>query len=476
MTKPPGVWIWALIFCWLAMFLASEAGAARHRSHRHSQKDQKAKEAAKETTEAAPPEPQFPAAEKPEALLALAHEQETTADIPGALKTLSRFVNLYPRHPERGGALFRMAQLARENQQPQQAIPLYALAANLYPDSRMAGEARWQVLNLEFYQELQKSDSLAAFRNYLQRIVPLPVGVESQKLREPLLKGWQVVERAVRQKSPCPVSLVEEALALWELHPEGARPPEAALLLGELLQGKGLYGEARGYLNLALAEGSPQVRTQALVGLLEEAWASKDLPAFAGAWMLWCRNRGELTPSLKSRLAKLPLPEGFFAQAPPPGQKGKAEGKVAHKAESKPEGKPEVDAVAALLDWWNGKAIDGPRQAALIGCLEHFLSRSLPPGVKERLQLQLAYLNWSQGKFAQAAKIYKQLLAAGGRGGNAAFYQDRLALAQLNGRRPDAALQIYRDLGQGKDGFWQLLSRTRMADVELRRLEMEPSQ
>ena len=96
--------------------------------------------------------------------------------------------------------------------------------------------------------------------------------------------------------------------------------------------------------------------------------------------------------------------------------------------------------------------------------------------MRERLQLQLAHLKWTQGNFPQAARIYQQLLAANDKGENSAFYQDRLALTQLKGRHPEAAMEIYRGLNQGEDGFWQLLSRTRIADVELGRLQTEPPQ
>lgn len=465
MTKPPGVWVWALLFCWLAMLAASEAGAARHRSRRPSQKEQKAKEqkAKKTSPEAskdAEAEPKSPSVEKPETFLSEAREQEKGGDIAGALKTLSKFVNVFPRHPEREATLFRMARLARENQQPERATSLYALAASLYPNSQMAVEARWQVVKMEFYRDLRESESLVVFRNFLKRVAPLAASVPAAEFREPILRGWEVVERAVRKKNPCPVSLLDEVLALWELHPEGIRPPEAALLLGELLQAGGFCGEARAFLVQAREKGSPEVRTQALVGLLEGAWASRDLPDFAGTWMLWRRHRGEMTPAIKSRLAKLPLPKGFFSPAPA----------------AAPEGKAEEDAVAALLDWWNGKAVDGSRQGGLLLCLEHFLSRPLPPAVKERLQLELAHLQWSQGKIPQAAKIYRKLLAANRGDESSAFYRDRLALAQLQGRRQEAALEIYRGLSQGEDNFWQLLSRTRMADVELRRLQVEPGQ
>jgi hypothetical protein len=96
--------------------------------------------------------------------------------------------------------------------------------------------------------------------------------------------------------------------------------------------------------------------------------------------------------------------------------------------------------------------------------------------VKERLLLQLAQLQWFQGNFPQAARIYQELLNANARSESSAFYQDRLALSQLQGRRPETALEIYRGLSQEGDNFWQLVSRTRLADVELGRLQTEPPQ
>jgi len=303
-------------------------------------------------------------------------------------------------------------------------------------------------------------EPLATFKNYLLKIASLPGDAAPTKLREPLLRGWQEVERAVRQKSPCPLHLVEELLTLWEMHPVGTQPPEAALLIGELLQENGLHWEARSYLELARVQGSPTVRTQALVGLLEVGWNAKDLQDFANTWVLWRQNQGEITAVLQSRLEKLPLPEGFFSAAPGPG-----EGK-----------KPDEDAVAVLRDWWSGKSLDGSRLAALIQCLEHFLRRPLPVAVKERLKQQLAQLQWLQGDYPQAARNYQELLAAPAKSENSAFYQDRLALTQLKARHPEAAVEILQGLGQEKDNLWQLLSRTRLADMELGRMQTEPPQ
>jgi len=420
----------------------------------------KAKKPDYESLVTVPETPKRPLVEEPEYFLSVAREQEKEGNIRGCLQTLGKFINIYPQHQERAATIFRMARLAQENRQPDRALPTYALVASLYPDGQQAAEARWQADTLGFYQDLRESDPLATCKNYLLKIASLPGGVAADKLREPLLRGWQGVERTVRKQSPCPVTLVEEALALWDLHPEGTQPPEAALLIGELLQENGLSLEARIFLKRARDQGAPAVRTQALVGLMEVSWATRDLYEFAATWVLWRQNRAEITPVLQSRLEKLPLPKGFFSGEPGPGEKKK----------------PDEDPVAYLLDWWSGKSLDGSRLAALIQCLEHFLRRSLPGAVKERLKQELAQLQWSQGDYAQAAKAYQELLAAHAKNENSAFYQDRLALTRLKERRPEAAVEIFQGMGQEKDNMWQLLSRTRLADLELARMQMEPLQ
>lgn len=468
-TKPLGLGVWMLVLGWVLTGAVAGAWANDQASRRPPlQLEKKAvkkfyKKAGKNGRAAAEvtiPQSKPAALEDPESYLARAREQEKKGEITLCLQTLSKFINVYPRHPERAATLFRMARLAQENRQQDRAFNTYALAASLYPDNKMAGEARWQANTLEFYQDLKGSDPLATFKNYLLKNASVPGGLDAAKLQEPLRRGWQEVERAVRQQSPCPVTLVEEVLNLWELLPQGTRPPEAALLIGELLQGNGLYWESRGYLQRARDQGSPEVRTQALVGLLEASWTTRDLYDFASTWMVWRRNRGEVTPVIQARLEKLPLPQDFFS-----GEPGADGGK-----------KPDQDPVAVLLDWWSGKALDGSRMTALVQCLEHFLHRSLPGAVKERLKQQLAQLQWSQGDYTQAARIYQELLASQRHHENSAFYQDRLALSQLKEQHPEAAVQIFQGMGQEKDNIWQLLARTRLADLELARMQTEPPQ
>jgi tetratricopeptide (TPR) repeat protein len=468
-----GLGLWILVICWLVTGMGAGAWANEHSSRRQSHqsekttaKKQKKKHKKKikkdedEESVAAISQPQPRPDIDPESLLSRAREEEKGGDIDSCLKTLSKFINLYPQHPQRPATLFRMARLTQENRQTDRALHLYALVASLYPDSQLAGEARWQTSTLGFYGDLRLSNPLACFKNYLLKNAALAAGVAPEKLREPLLRGWQTVARAVREQSPCPVNLVEEVLTLWELAPEGTQPPEAALLVGELLQEQGLYGEARTYLQQAREQGSPAVRTQALVGQLEGSWATRDLYEFAATWVFWRRHPVEVTPALHSRLEKLPLPQGFFS-----GEPGGSEVK-----------KVDEEPVAVLLDWWSGKALDGSRLTPLIQCLQHFLRSSLPGSVQERLKQQLAQLRWSQGEYAQAAKIYRELLAAPANHENSSFYQDRLALSQLHAQHPEAAVQIYQGMGQERDHMWQLLSRTRLADLELARVQTEPAQ
>ncbi len=464
-----GLGVWMLLICWGLTATASGAWA-NDQSHERGPlvlakkfnkwRPKKARKPSYDPETVTVPQSKPVAVEDPESFLSRAREQEKQGDIVLCLQTLSKFINVYPCHPERAAALFRMARLAQKNRQQDRALNTYALAASLYPQDPMAAEARWQANTLGFYQDLKESDPLATFKSYLQKNATLTGSVDAAKLQEPLLRGWQEVERAVRKKSPCPVNLVEEVLDLWELQPQGTQPPEAALLIGELLQEKGLYCEARGYLQQARDQGSAAVRTQALVGLLEASWNTRDLYDFAVTWMQWRRNQGEVTPVIQARLEKLPLPQGFFS-----GDSGKDEGK-----------KPDEDPVAVLLNWWSGKSLDPSRLPALIQCLGHFLRRPLPGAMKERLEQQLAQLQWSQGDYAQATKIYKELLAAHRQNENSEFYQDRLALSQLQEKHQEAAAELFQGMGQAKDHLWQLLSRTRLADLELARMQMEPVQ
>lgn len=54
--------------------------------------------------------------------------------------------------------------------------------------------------------------------------------------------------------------------------------------------------------------------------------------------------------------------------------------------------------------------------------------------------------------------------------------QDRLALSQLQENHREAAVELFQGMGQAKDHLWQLLARTRLADLDLARMQTEPAQ
>ena len=276
---------------------------------------QKEKKPAPKAAPAPPPEAvKPPPPDEGLALLARAREKESAGDTGSCLLLLTRFINVFPRHPDRAATLMRMGRLAQGGGQVDKALQIFSLGASLYPDSLMAGDARWQAVILELHQDLKDTHPLLAFKNFLNKAALLQTPPE--KLREPALLGWREVEKMVRQQSPCPAPLMEEVLALWEAHPGGSQPPEAALLLGEALLARGLQEVAAAYLHLARDQGSPPVRAQALAGLLETAWDSRDLQAFAGVWKLWRENRVELTPALRRRLEKIPCLRNSWPEPP----------------------------------------------------------------------------------------------------------------------------------------------------------------
>jgi len=55
------------------------------------------------------------------------------------------------------------------------------------------------------------------------------------------------------------------------------------------------------------------------------------------------------------------------------------------------------------------------------------------------------------------------------------FHQDRQGLSRFKGGQPDAAQAAFHGLAQHSDPFWQRLGQVRLADLELFRLQAEPS-
>lgn len=456
MRKPHRILILVLCAFWLAGGLATAAWGKSYSKRQHKKKVEEPR-----LLTIPPPEVESQGtiieADQPQTFLERASEQEEAGDWADSLQTLLKFINVHPGHSQRPAALLKAADLARRLGEIDKAIQLNDLTVFLKPDVASATRARRQAATLELYLRLPHLDPLAAMRQFLDRITPWPSGQSVGPLQEPLANGWQAVSQRVHASVPVPVAKLEELLALWDLHPPGSQPPEAALLLGELLQKQGLLAEARNFYQRLQEPEGKRLRTAGLVGLLEITWESGDLSAFASTLLQLKQNHGEITPELKHRLAQLPLPEDLLTQHPD--------------LEKAAPGEP----VDLLLSWWCGKTPGANQQAELLRSLEHFLRRPLPAAVKDRIKLELAQLQWSQGNFPQAAKLYQDLLANGAKGDRSAFYQDRLGLTQLKAQRPDKAQEIFHVLGQDEDHFWKLVSSTRLMDVELARAKMEPS-
>jgi tetratricopeptide (TPR) repeat protein len=174
--------------------------------------------------------------------------QEQAGELVEAWKTGLALVNLFPRAPQQGAALFKLAEMAKEQGEIEQALELYGLAASLSPGTSEAAQACLAASVLEFSQDLSRNDPVQALRYFLEKVAVLPGGYSSETLQKALKTGWQAVTHKVQASPPPPLTLVEEILALWDLQPPGLGPPEAAHLLGNLLKKHGLLEEAQALL------------------------------------------------------------------------------------------------------------------------------------------------------------------------------------------------------------------------------------
>jgi hypothetical protein len=87
----------------------------------------------------------------------------------------------------------------------------------------------------------------------------------------------------------------------------------------------------------------------------------------------------------------------------------------------------------------------------------------------------LAQRYWVESQLSQAAQMH-QLMANKPLGQNLSpFYQDRLGLSRLKEGQPDAAQATFQQLAQHNDSFWRRLAQVRLADLELSRVQAEPS-
>lgn len=360
---------------------------------------------------------------------------------------LVRSVNI-SNGPARLSALLQLARRAETQGLPHLAVKVYTLAASLYPESPEAGHARLRRLVIEFYLALGGvGDPYVSFHNFLINLSELGLNFPAAELREPLVAGWAALEPRGLGQSPCSGSLLEKVLTLWELQPAGARPPEAALLVGRLLKSQGLFEEAKPLLVLARQNGTHEVQAQALAELLQLAWISQGLPGFLKSFRHW---RQQEPADLLLALRTWPL--GLASQG---------------------AGGPEFE---GLSDWQASL----PPAPNLISTLDKqlwlaLLGQSLPPVLQEYLVRDAARHFWLKGNFAKAGQLYRDALAILTDKEIAVFYWDRLGLAHVRDHQPELAQDIFQTLARDHGPFWRLVAATRQLDLELLSLLSQPA-
>jgi hypothetical protein len=266
-------------------------------------------------------------------------------------------------------------------------------------------------------------------------------------LQEALQSGWQAVARQVRAASPLPLAQVEEVLALWELQPPGVRPPEAALLLADLLKAHHLLEEAQALLAKTAPPQTGPRAGKLNLNCREMFWPAPDWPERNHEPYLCPLGEEEQKSLLGSwlvgRLARGPAP--LAVGAPKPGE--------------------------AWLAWF----LPQPAQAAW---LEGRLPALAPPwscSPADHWQTDWAGGYLDAGDFSRAAQAYPLLTNDTASQAQTPFSQDRQGLSRFKGGQPDAAQAAFHGLTQHSDPFWQRLGQVRLADLELSRLQAEPS-
>jgi hypothetical protein len=372
--------------------------------------------------------------------------QEQAGELGEAWKTGLALVNLFPQAPQRGAALLKLAALAQGQGKTEQALELYGLTASLTHGTPEAAQACLAASVLELSQDLSHDDPLQALRHFLEKVAVLPSGYSPESLQEALKTGWQAVTHKVQTLSPPPLTLVEEILALWDLQPQGFGPPEAACLLANLLKENGLLEEAQALL--AKAGHKSQGNRQGMLkgSCLELAWLSRGWPRIADTLKQVSGGEEEQKFLLHAWLARL---QAGVDSSTTPGKD--------------------------LLAWFLPQKANAARLDLPVTALEQALQHPWSALGADRLQAELAQRYWAESQFSQAAQMH-QLMANKPLGQNLSpFYQDRLGLSRLKEGQPDAAQATFQQLAQHNDSFWQRLAQVRLADLELSRLQAEPS-
>ena len=371
--------------------------------------------------------------------------QEKAGELEEVWKTGMALVNLFPQASQRGAALLKLAALAQGRGETAQALELYGLVGCLVPDTPEAAQACLVERALELSQALSQGEPLQALRRFLEAVATLPTGYDPETLQEALKNGWQAVCQKVRANAPPPLSLVEEILALWDLQPQGVGPSEAACLLADLLKEYGLLEEARTLLTLEGKKIREDRRSKLYKQSQELSWLSPSWLGIATFLEQFTQGDEQQKLLLRSWLARWQagikssaiLDESLLAWFMP--QKANV--------------------------WWEGQT---PTQ-------EHNLNYPLAPPMADRLQAGLAQRYWAQSHFCPTAQMRQLTSNKPLRGDLSPFYRDRQGLSHLKSGEIDDAQKTFQDLAQHNDPFWRRLAQVRLADLELSRLQAEPS-
>jgi hypothetical protein len=367
--------------------------------------------------------------------------QEQAGEFEEARKTGMALVNLFPQAPQRGAALLKLAELAQRTGGTAQALELYGLAVCLVPGTPEAAQAYLEARVLELSQDLSHGDPLRALRHFLEQVTALPSGYAPETLQEALKTGWQAVCHQVRIAGSPPLALVEDLLTLWDLQPQGVGPPEAARLLADLLLEFGLQEEAQTLLAQEDKKIEGDRRSKLQVHSLELAWLSWGWPGIADFLKQVPEGEERQKILLRSWLARW--------------QAG---------------GESSVLPVEGLPTWFRPRNFDAWQQVRLPALEQEWAA----PWV-ERLQAGLALTFWAEAQFSPAAQMYQPLADQSRRAASSPFYQDRLGLSHLKSGESDAAQKTFQELAQHDDPFWRRLAQIRLTDLELSRLQAEPS-
>jgi tetratricopeptide (TPR) repeat protein len=372
--------------------------------------------------------------------------QEQAGKFVEGIKTGLALANIFPQSPQSEAALLKAGELAQKLGRTEDALELFGLTISLNPRTPEASQACLAASALMLTRDLRLGNPIQSLRLFLGRTSHLPPGYSPESFREALKSGWQAVACQVQGTSPLPLSLVEDILALWDLQPKGLGPPEAARLIADLLQKKGLVEEAQ---NL-LAGGADKNKNNQQNTLKSYSWKQSELSdgwaGLAGAVnqvSLW-----EMEPQFLASVGQL----RWWARIEFAGTSGED-----------------------ILSWF----LPRPANAAWVeGRIPDLGKNLVPPWsplLPDRPRYELAGCGFLESSFSQAAQIPQPLAEPPEGQTQGPFYQYCLGVNCLQDGHPEEAQANFQRLALNHDPFWQSLARVRLADLELSRLQDEPA-